>query len=301
MALLDLVISKVKDDSGKLTYLYPVEEMLVAQKNATSLTLAANAVKGSTAAERLANVHRILVELSLDVWTAVVYSVVSATTPAVITITAPSGTAGAVNYKILYVPLVDETDDFTNAIDAALATYSRHLPKKVSEDLAGDGSHDLELPDNWIDEFSVIKSVEYPVDEVPAILIDKSAWMIYQSPDGNVLRLLSESPEIGESVRVRFTIPRLEADVRPGDEDAVASLAAANCCDVLANIFTQTGDTTISADSVDYRSKGDEFARRAKALRQRYFDHMGIKADAPQPGFSTVAEAPADGRIRLTH
>jgi hypothetical protein len=301
MALLDLVIGKVKDDSGKLTYLYPVEEILVAQKNATSLALAANAVKGSTAAVRLANVKRLLVELSTGVWTAVVYSAVSAATPAVITITAPAETAGAVNYKILYVPLVDETDDFTNAIDAALATYSKHLPKKVATDLAGDGTHDLELPADWVDEFSVIKSVEYPVDEVPAILIDKSDWMFYIATDGRVLRLLSDTPETGESVRITYTVPRLETDVRVIDEDAVASLAAANCCDVLANIFTQSGDSTISADSVDHRSKGDEFARRAKALRQRYFDHMGIKADAPQPGISTVAEAPADGRIRLTH
>jgi hypothetical protein len=301
MALLDLVINKVKDDSGQLTYLYPVEEILVAQKNATGLTLAANAVKGSTAAARLANVRRIVVELTTGVWTAVVYSAVSSATPAVITITAPSGTAGAVNYKILYIPLVTETDDFSNAIDAALATYSKHMPKKVAADLAGDGSHDLELPANWVDEFSVIKSVEYPVDEVPAILIDKSDWMFYLATDGKVLRLLSNTPETGESVRITYTIPRLEADVRVIDEDAVASLAAANCCDVLANIFTQSGDSTISADSVDYRSKGDEFARRAKALRQRYFDHMGIKADAPQPGFATVAEAPADGRTRLTH
>lgn len=301
MALIDLVIGKVKDDSGKLTYLYPVEEMLVAQKNATSITLAANAVKGSTATERLANVRRILVELSTGVWTTVVYSAVSSATPAVITITAPSGTAGSVNYKILYLPLVDEQDDVTAAIDAALALYSKHMPKKDADDLAGDGTHDLELPAAWVDEFSIIKSVEYPVDEVPAILINKSDWTIYQTPTAKVLRLLSDTPETGESVRVTYTVPRVEADVRHGDEDAVASLAAANCCDVLANIFTQTGDSTISADSTDYRSKGDEFARRAKALRQRYYDHMGIKADAPQPGFGVMAEAPADGRIRLTH
>ena len=301
MALIDLVIGKVKDDSGKLTHVYPVEETLIAQKNVTSLTLSANAVKGSTAAERLANVKRILVELSTGVWTAVVYSAVSSATPAVITITAPAETSGAVNYKILYFPLVDELDDYTNAIDAALAIYSKHLPKKVVEDLDGDGSHDLELPDDWVDEFSVIKSVEYPIDNVPATLIDKSEYVIYQTPEAKVLRLLSDTPETGKSVRIVYTVPRVEADVRIGDEDAVASLAAANCCDVLANIFTQLTDSTMSADSVDYRSKGDEFARRAKALRQRYYDHMGISPDGTQPGLSTVAAAPTSGRVRMTH
>lgn len=80
------------------------EETVVAAKNATSLTLAANAVQGSTAAERLQNVQRIRAELSSGVWTEVVYSAVSADTPAVITIAAPGATADTVNYRILYIP-----------------------------------------------------------------------------------------------------------------------------------------------------------------------------------------------------
>jgi hypothetical protein len=302
MALVDLVIGKVKDDSGKLVYNGPVEETLIAQKNATSITLAANAVKGSTAAERLVNVRRILVELSTGVWTAVVYTAVSSATPSVITITAPAGTAGSVSYKVQYMAYVaNELDDYTNAIDAALTLYSKHLPKKVVDDLDGDGSHDLDLPSDWVDEFSVISRVEYPIGNVPATLINKSDWLIYQTPTAKVLRLLNDTPETGESVRVGYTVLRAEADVRTSDIDAVASLAAANCLDVLANIFTQTTDASMSADSVDYHSKGDEFGRRAKALRQRYYDHMGIKPDAPQPGNYVVADAPADGRIRLTH
>ncbi len=83
------------------------EETVEAAKNATTITLAANAVEGASAAERLQNVQRIRVELSTGVWTEVVYSAVSADTPAVISISAPGATADLVNYKILYVP--DET------------------------------------------------------------------------------------------------------------------------------------------------------------------------------------------------
>lgn len=192
-------------------------------------------------------------------------------------------------------------DDFTPAVDAALALYSKHLPKKIVKDLDGADSHDLDLPAEWVDEFSVIKSVEYPIGNIPPTLIDNEDWTLYETPTGKSLRLIVDEPETGESVRLTFTVIRVEAQVRTGDEDAIASLAAASCCDLLANIYTQTDDPTISADSVDYQSKGDQFARRAKALRQRYYDHMGIDPKAPQPGFSTVAEAPEDGRIRLTH
>jgi hypothetical protein len=80
------------------------EETVSAAGNAVSLALAANAVQGSTAGARLDAVHRIRVELTSGIWTEVVYSAVSAATPAVITIASAGGGAGLVNYKILYVP-----------------------------------------------------------------------------------------------------------------------------------------------------------------------------------------------------
>lgn len=80
------------------------EESITAADDVTQLTLAANAVEGSTAAERLANVQRIRVELATGVWTEVSYSAVSAATPAVITITAPGATSASKTYKVLYIP-----------------------------------------------------------------------------------------------------------------------------------------------------------------------------------------------------
>jgi len=95
-------ISGTIKGTGKVTNSI-TEETVIAPGNAESLTLAANAVAGSTAAERLANVHSIKVELSDGVWTDVEYSAVSEAPPAVITITDPGGEASPeVDYKILY-------------------------------------------------------------------------------------------------------------------------------------------------------------------------------------------------------
>jgi hypothetical protein len=80
------------------------EETVNALDNAVALTLAANGVEGATAAERLQNVQRIKVELTSGVWTEVAYSVVSAATPAVITITSAGGAGAAKDYKVLYIP-----------------------------------------------------------------------------------------------------------------------------------------------------------------------------------------------------
>jgi hypothetical protein len=71
----------------------------------TTLTLAANAVEGDSAAERLQNVHRIRVELASGEWTDVEFTAVSDDDPAEITIEAMNANdADDVTYKVLYIP-----------------------------------------------------------------------------------------------------------------------------------------------------------------------------------------------------
>jgi hypothetical protein len=97
-------ISAAIKGTGKVTT-NVYEETLEALDNATSLTLAAKGVEGASAAERLANMQRIIGEYpSTGVWADVVYSVVSAATPAVITITSLGGAGASIDYKLLYVP-----------------------------------------------------------------------------------------------------------------------------------------------------------------------------------------------------
>lgn len=192
-------------------------------------------------------------------------------------------------------------DDFVPAITAALDLYSKHCPKPAVEDLDGADSHDLELPEDWVADFSRIEQVEYPVDLVPSRLIAPDDWQLYRSPDGLLLRLLLEEPATGESVRVTFTQPRAENEVVPGDLDAVASLAASICCETLANLFTQTSDPTIAADVVNYRSKSGEFTKRAKRLSELYHRHLGIDPEGPAPAGMVVAQPPETRRARLTH
>lgn len=81
-----------------------IEESITAAENVTTLTLAANGVSGSNAAERLDAIHQVKVELTAGVWTEVDFSAVSSATPGEITITAPGATTGNVTFKILYAP-----------------------------------------------------------------------------------------------------------------------------------------------------------------------------------------------------
>ncbi|MBI5550743.1 MAG: hypothetical protein HY911_04490 [Desulfobacterales bacterium] len=189
-------------------------------------------------------------------------------------------------------------DDLAPAVEAALLQYSRHKPRELVKDVAGDGTRDVALPGEWVEEFSQVRRVEYPAGGVPETLL--SGWRIYQAPGGPVLRLDGEEPAADELVRVTITVPRLEEEIIRGDVDAVANLAASICCDTLANLFASTNDPTISADVVNYRSKAGEYAKRAAALRKLYMDHMGTDEDGGAPAAMLVAPAPpVTGR--LTH
>lgn len=197
--------------------------------------------------------------------------------------------------------LLTDPDDFSAAVSAALARYSGHRPKETVSDLTGDGTHDLALPDDWADGFSIISAVEYPVDEVPESYVAQQDWKLYRKTTGQVLRLVADTPDADETVRLTYTVPRDEADVPDGDMDAVACLAASFCCETLATSFGYQGDPIIGADAVDHKSKGYRFAQRAKRYFALYHQHLGIDPDESAPAAMTIAPAPDPAVARLTH
>jgi hypothetical protein len=194
--------------------------------------------------------------------------------------------------------------DIERNIYSAIKLFSKHKPNTSVVDVTGDGTQDYALPSGWVDEFSFIKSIEYPVGNVPADLLDEEEYAIYQTTSAKKVRLLTIAPPATETFRVTFTIPRTELTIPDNDVDALANLAASLCLEELANAYTQTSDSTIGADSVNWRSKGYEFGQRAKRLYQLYKEHMGIKEGDLTPPASAVIDLELNypgGADRLTH
>jgi len=196
------------------------------------------------------------------------------------------------------------------AISKAVKAYSATRPRAVSEDEDGNGGFDyaITLLAEWAEGFSVIKSVEYPVDdtEQAAALLQDDAWQIYSKPAGKYLRLLRDTPEATEDLRITYTALHLctdtECTIPASDEEAVQMLAAAEFCDMLATYYAQTQDSTIQADSVDHKSKAGEYAARARTYRKAYTDHMGT-ANGPAAASVTRDQDTAGswGADKMTH
>lgn len=197
-----------------------------------------------------------------------------------------------------------DPDDFDRIINAAINKYSKYRPALKVADVAGNGTHDYALPTGWIDEFSAIRNIEYPLGDVPESLLNGDDYAIYQSPTDKKIRLIRYSPAATESFRVTFTIPRTDATIPDNDVDALCNLAAAFCLEELANLFTQTSDPNIAADVVNYRTKSFEFTARAKRLMQLCKEHMGLKDEDITPPASAVTDLDIKypgGGDRLTH
>lgn len=191
------------------------------------------------------------------------------------------------------IPL-DDADKIL-AIGMAMKRYSKHKPRIVVEDETGDGGFDYAISDlaSWADDFSVIRAVEYPVDdddETPDILQD-DIWGIYEKPAGKVLRFLEDKPTASESFRVTYTALHTCTDsacsVSAYDEEALQALCAAFFLDMLSTYYAQSQDSTIDADSVDHSSKAREYGARAARYRKVYCEHMGIQEGKAGPASVT--------------
>lgn len=198
------------------------------------------------------------------------------------------------------------------AIDNAIKDHSRNRPLVVVEDETGTGAFDyaISLLASWINDFSGIQSVEYPVDDDDANpnLLDEDEWVIYEKPAGKYVRFLSATPETTETFRVTYTTIHTCTDtactVAAADIEAVQLLAASYFCTFLAVYYAQSQDSTISADSVNHKSKSAEYAARAKTYAAMYKNLMGLKDSDVTPPASAVISLSQNypgGQDRLTH
>ena len=272
------------------------------------------------------------------------------------------------------------------ALMQAAAFFSDDRPNVAVVDIDGAGSFDLALPALWEEGFSHVESIEYPylaTNRGPELL-DDDQWIIYQSPTGKVLRLLDETPQSGEVLRLTYSrrhkisstvaltiaaspggavrsnnvatittslvhtaaagdvveiagvadgtfngrfllvstpttkiltflnpgadatsgggTATLESTVPDADFDAVSNLAASLAFDQLAALKVQSGDPTLSADAVEYRTKSDMYRALAKEHRQVYNQHLGKGAEVvAASGTANLDVNLSVGLDRLTH
>lgn len=197
-------------------------------------------------------------------------------------------------------------------IGEAVKAYSKHRPRPVAHEIAGTGSaFEFAAPASWEDGFSTIVApgVEYPAGERIPVYLEEADWIWYRDPStGLRFRLLHVTPSATEKVRfvysARHTVDAVTDTVPVADRDAAAKLAASYGARAIAAYYAQTQDPTLGAESVNYRTKSQEYSALARELEKKFREHLGLRDDAPVAPASVTADLDVDrqgGGDRLYH
>ena len=176
----------------------------------------------------------------------------------------------------------DLTCDVDMAILSAKEQYEKVRPREVTLKLDGTGAFDYAIAGltGFVLGSSSILAVRYPyvtTEQIP-VPLDKEQYAIYQTDTGAVLRFLLHRPSAVEDFLVTFTTPHVlnvtTSTIPAADDQALMDLAAANCCDMLAALYTKDLDQSINADSVDRRGKPDLYRSLAASYRRLWDTKM---------------------------
>lgn len=201
------------------------------------------------------------------------------------------------------------TQQKDDAIGEAVKLYSQVRPVEAVQDYAGDGSaYDFALPTGWVPKLSTITQIEYPAGEREPETLEREDWQYYRTTSAVKIRLRHITPATGKTMRVTFTKPHTVdgsgSSIPSVDEEAVANLAGAIGLRQLAAVYANSTDPTIAADSVNYRTKSQEYSALAKELEGRYRVHLGLDKESEAPAASTFIDVDQDstlGQDKLTH
>jgi hypothetical protein len=198
-------------------------------------------------------------------------------------------------------------DDLDTAIGLAVQRYSKDRPRLKVSDLTPSSANVLPLPALWETDFSELRSLEYPLAQNPPSFIAADRYGPYDNGVTVTIKLVDAVAVAANNVRASFTIAHVVSaavDTIPvGDREPVACWAAASLCDELASFYSGGTDSTIQADDVKSQSKAQEYASRAKALRKRYLDELGVaeKRNIAAGTVVSLRNESSAGQSRLTH
>jgi len=169
-------------------------------------------------------------------------------------------------------------------IDAAIREYSRDRPRIAYALASGDGSaYDFRLPRLWVWGLSYLEEVEYPAGEQYPTLVDPNEWHVHESALGvqpvRKIRLNGTPASGTDNIQFKYSALHVHNDeldsIPYADFDAVMWLATSYGALALAGKMSASIDSTINADSADYRGGQNRWENVAKRYRELYLDHIG--------------------------
>jgi hypothetical protein len=209
-------------------------------------------------------------------------------------------------YHKVPTAVVSSTEQ-TQCIHSAVRTYSTRNPRLRSVELTPNSASEWNLSteiSGWADGFAITEVLyEYGTGNI--LPIDTNEWHIVLRGSTWYLRVPC-LPSSADGIWVYYASPHTvgatsgDTTLPAQDLDAVAKLAASECCALAAVSASDEKSSTISADSVDFGSIPISWRNREEELRNKYHSHMNARY--PQPSvFAEWDTISGGGRRSMFH
>lgn len=204
------------------------------------------------------------------------------------------------------------TADLATAVQDALRRFSAIRPRTAVKAIDGSGVSIFDLSGlsltGWNENFSQVLGVVYPWEDdgLSDNELEADAWGEYLHPtNGKMLRLEVE-PATGEQFLIAYSILHEDGTASPAADpsvpadlvDAVAKLAAANACLMMAARCADGKESTIGADSWNGVSASSQWSALGLKLEKAALQAIGAGDEGTEaPAASATA---AYDRDKLT-
>ena len=167
------------------------------------------------------------------------------------------------------VTWTEDSDAYDRHIMGGLDIFSKDYPYILLVSVTGNNTYLYATPTGWINEFSQILSIEFPIDETPPCYLFNDRYeVINTATDTWKILLKDDAPSSTQSFKVRFTAQRDATVIPAGYIEAFNWLVSALACTELATIYVNTTDSSINADASNPFEAADGYADRASVYMQ---------------------------------
>jgi hypothetical protein len=192
----------------------------------------------------------------------------------------------------------------TAYLDEAVTLYSKYrTQQKLETVLIEKPGKVFDLPLSWQNGFSSVISIEYPVDETVTSIIPQEDYEVVLCETGSYT--LRFKYELSNAYRICYTIPHSFDNtnnpplisVPDIDFYCICSLAAGLYLLALANRYGQSVNGGLTADSVNYDKKSDEYRKLAKEMFSFAANWLGIPVSAIDEVFLGQSPGSSDQQL----
>lgn len=185
--------------------------------------------------------------------------------------------------------------DSLQYIEEAMSIFSKYKPRELSASIVGDGTNKYDVPETWVQDFSTIQNVEYPIDEVPPSFVNKNQYRIGIADDGDPQIIFADNLSASQTLKVIFTANHTNIDGATVTDVKTNTIPDINfhcvvnlsCyCYLLAqaSMAGSTENPQLNAEIVNYQNRVDAYRRLAKEFLGKAASWLGIDIEEINTG-----------------